>query len=173
MTASLTILVDFDGKTFTPAGDVWLKRARDAFDAGERYRLEFRESRSENSHRHYHAALDEIWMNLPDNLAERWPTPDAMRKWLLIKCGFRNETLHVCADKAEARKLVAFIRPIDNQAVVIARDNVVIVWTARSQSYRAMPTKDEFQRSKSAVLDAAAALLKIAAIEAEDHARTL
>lgn len=118
---------------------------------GENYRLAPTEHRSVNSHNHYFAAIHEAFMNLPESMADRFATEDHLRRYALIKAGFRDERSIACASKAEARKIGAFIKPLDDYAVVVVRDNVVIVYTAKSQSYRSMP-KAEFQRSKDEVL---------------------
>ncbi len=57
----------------------------------------------------------------------------------------------VASSKAEAARIAAFLRPVEDTAVVRVKDAVVIRWTAKSQSMRAMG-KDDFQRSKDAVL---------------------
>jgi len=49
---------------------------------------------------------------------------------------------------------------MDDYAVVVARDAVVVVWTAKSQSMKAMG-KVEFQRSKDAVLTECARLIGV------------
>jgi hypothetical protein len=48
-------------------------------------------------------------------------------------------------------RIAAFLRPVDDTAVVRVKDSVVVRWTAKSQSLRAMGRHD-FQRSKDAVL---------------------
>ena len=75
-----------------------------------------------------------------------------MRKWALIRTGFRDERSIVCASKAEAERVAAFVKPMDDFAIVIAHEASVLVYTAKSQSMKAMGAK-EFQRSKEAVLD--------------------
>ncbi|MNE84166.1 hypothetical protein D3C80_1810410 [compost metagenome] len=55
-------------------------------------------------------------------------------------------------------RVAAFIKPMDEYAVVDVREAVVRVFTAQSQSYRAMGKK-VFAESKEKVLDAIAALI--------------
>ena len=148
----------WDGESFTPANPHWAKRADQLYTVGETYSLDIREDRSTASHRQYFAAIAEAWGNLPDDAAERFPTFEHLRKWALIRAGYRDERSIVCSSKAEARRVKAFIRPMDEYAVVLARDAVVIVYTAQSQSMRAMG-KAEFQRSKDKVLDVIAELI--------------
>lgn len=130
------------------------------FVVGETYALDEVHERSTASHGHYFATLNDLWRNLPEHQAERWPTVDHFRRWLLIKAGYRDERTLVCASKAEALRLAAFVRPMDPYAVVVVRDAVVTVLTAKSQSYRAMGRKD-FQESKDAVLGFAAEVIGV------------
>ncbi len=119
---------------------------------GETYTLVVEQQRSRRSHDHFFASVDEAWKNLREDVADNFPTPDALRKWALIRAGFRDERSIVCSSKAEARRVAAFIKPMDEYAVVLVRDAVVKVCTAKSQSLKAMGAAD-FQRSKQAVLD--------------------
>ncbi|WP_238189283.1 hypothetical protein [Methylobacterium frigidaeris] len=118
---------------------------------GERYILVEHEARSAASHAHYFACVRDGWSNLPEDLAGRFPTPDHLRKWALIRAGYRDEVTFVASSKAEAIRIAAFLRPVEDTAVVRVKDSVVVRWTAKSQSMRAMG-RDGFQRSKDAVL---------------------
>src|SRR6185437_11405948 len=125
---------------------------------GEVYNLDHREDRSSASHAHYFAAVNEAWENLPDHLAERLATAEHLRKYALIATGYRDERSIVCSSKAEAQRLAAFIRPMDDFAVVSVSERLVVVLTAKSQSYRAMG-KATFQKSKDDVLGYVANLI--------------
>ena len=134
--------------------------AQEQFEVGEHYQLERREERSHTSHGHYFACLQEGWGNLPEHLAERFPTVEHMRKWLLIRAGYRDQRTIVLASKAQAVQVAAFIKPLDDQAVVVPKEATVIIATAKSQSMRAMG-KAEFQKSKDDVLDALAEMINV------------
>lgn len=121
------------------------------FVPGQAYCLVTHEERSSQSHMHYFSALREAFMNLPESEAERFPTVEHLRKYALIRAGFCDERSIVCASKAEAQRVAAFVKPMDEYAVVVVREATVKVFTAKSQSYRAMGKKD-FQASKDAVL---------------------
>ena len=157
MTAPLTYTWDGDAmiplKRFTRMADA-------QFVIGEEYRLAIHEGRSMKSHSHYFAALTEAWRNLSDDHAERFPTVEHLRKWLLIKAGYRDERSIVCSSKAEAQRVAAFMRPADEFAVVTVNEAIVTFYTAKSQSVRAMGRKD-FQESKQAVLDIAAGMIGV------------
>ncbi|AWB24432.1 hypothetical protein DA075_29120 [Methylobacterium currus] len=131
------------------------------FVIGERYILVEQEERSSKSHAHYFACVRDGWSSLPEHLAYRFPTPDHLRKWALIRAGFRDEQTFVASSKAEAIRIAAFPRPVDDTAVVRVKDSVVVRWTAKSQSKRAMGHED-FQRSKDAVLAVIDGLIGIA-----------
>lgn len=156
----------WDGEVMAPARG-FARQADATFIVGERYRLVVVEERSAKSHAHYFASISEAWSTLPEDQAERFPSPDHLRRWALIRAGFHERREIVCASKAEAQRVAAFVRPMDSYAVVIAREAVVTVLTARSQSVKAMG-KADFQRSKQAVLDVLAEVLGVEARQIED-----
>lgn len=156
--AAPLVLYTWEGDCFRPRPG-FQKVCDRAFVVGETYKLEVIEDRSPASHRHFFASVNECWQNLPDHLAERFSSPDALRKYALIHAGFRDERSIVANSKAEALRIAAFVRPpIDEYAVVSVSGATVVVLTAKSQSVKAMG-KVEFQRSKDAVLDILANLI--------------
>lgn len=134
------------------------KRCDAEFTVGEVYNLEAIEERSAASHRHYFASVNEAWQNLPENLVEQFQTSEHLRKWCLIRAGYAEHRNIVAASKAEAQRIAAFVKPMDSYAVVTVRDSVVTVYTAESQSMKAMG-KQRFQESKDAVLSLLAAMI--------------
>jgi hypothetical protein len=87
------------------------------------------ELRSPPSHRHYFACVREAWVNLPEEHAARFASDEHLRKYALIKSGYRDERSIVCASKAEARRIAAFIRPTLDYAVVLVEGPVIIQFT--------------------------------------------
>lgn len=156
----------FDGLVMVPLS---LALARQQFEAGETYALERREERSGNSHRHYMAAINEGWSQLPEHMADRFATPDHLRRWLLIRAGFRDERTIVLASKAEAQRVAGFIKPLDPYAVVVPRESTVVVMTAHSQSYKSMGRR-VFQESKAKTLDILAEMIGTSRETLEQHA---
>jgi len=153
------ILFQWTGEAMAPHPR--FRRECDAsFVVGENYRLAVQEHRSQANHNHYFAAIQEAWMNLPDLMAERFPTTEHLRKYALIKAGYRDERSIVCNSKAEAQRIAAFIKPMDEFAVVTTHEAVVTVWTAKSQSKAAMG-KQVFQESKNKVLDVLAEMIGV------------
>lgn len=159
----------WDGHAMVPM-DRFARLAEQSFINGRAYRLMVDEERSSASHRQYFAAVREAFLNLPEEWADRFATPDHLRKWCLIKAGFRNERSVVCSSRAEAIRMAAFIREIDDYAVVLASGAAVIHYTAKSQSMHAMG-KAEFQRSKEAVLDLLAKIIEVTPDQLSEAAR--
>lgn len=130
------------------------------------------EARSKKSHDHYFVLVEEAWANLPEYEADRYPTSEHLRKAALIRAGYRDERSIVCASKAEAERVAAFIKPIDDYAIVIPREAVVTVYTAQSQSKKAMGAK-AFQESKEAVLGVLAQMIGVEPVTLAQQHRAL
>jgi hypothetical protein len=158
----------WDGEAMVPLRP---RLADKDFVVGMPYHLEVVEERNSKSHRHYFAALHEAWQNLPDELAERFPTSEHLRAYALIKTGFHDQRSIVASSKAETLRLAGFVRPCNEFSVVIVRDATVSIFTAKSQSTRAMG-KEAFQASKTAVLDYAASLIGVKTGALQRHAET-
>lgn len=156
---------DWDGDALVP---VHPRLADRHYVVGERYMLVPHQQRSAASHAHYFATLADYHASLPEDLALKHPTLDHLRKFALIMTGFRDAHTLVASSKAEALRLAAFIRPTDEFAVVAVDGCTVTRMVAQSQSMRAMG-REQFQRSKSAVLEYVAA--KMLGMSAEDHER--
>lgn len=142
------------------------RAAIERYVVGERYRMGEIEEASSRSRGHYFAALRETWLNLPDAIAPEYGSEHHLRKAALIATGHYDERRFAASSPAEARKLVAFLKPTDEYAVFAVAGNVVIERKAKSQSRKAMggPT---FQKSKDDVLAWCAELLKVTPAELE------
>lgn len=158
MTAPITY--QWDGEAMVPLARL-AKRCDEQFVIGIAYTLVEHQERSTPSHKQYFAAVREGWLNLPEHLAEDFPTEEHLRKWCLIRTGYSNSQSMPCSSKAEALRIAAFIRPMDEFSVVKAEGSVVSRYTAKSQSMKAMD-KREFQASKEAVLNHIAKMLDVA-----------
>lgn len=152
------ILFSWDGEAMRPYSPFWATEADRVYVVGERYSLVAHHDRSQASHNAYFAQIAEAWHRLPEDLVVRWPSPEHLRKYALIKAGYRNERSTVCASENEAQRVAALIRPMDDYAIIVVEGNVVIIFTAKSQSYDAMGSK-EFQESKDRVLDVIAEMI--------------
>lgn len=130
------------------------------FVVDEEYPMTILEARSRVSHNHYFATLHEAWANLPEDIATDFPSAEHLRKWALCKAGYAHEKNFDCESRDHAVQLGAFVRSVDTFAVITIRGNVVRIYEAASQSAAAMG-KEEFQKSKQAVLDIVAGLLDV------------
>lgn len=147
---SAPVLFQWTGEEMQPLPR--FAKACDAeFTVGEVYRMEVQEQRSLISHNHYFATLQEMFLSLPESADERIRSADHLRKFALIRLGYRDEKSFLCASKAEARRMAAFVQPMDDYAIVTVHEAMVVVWTAKSQSMKAMG-KADFQKSKDDVL---------------------
>lgn len=145
------LLFAWEGDAFRPIPR-HAKECDRRFVIGETYMLDEVQERSTKSHAQYFAAVSTAWQNLPDELAEKWPTSEHLRKHALIRCGFFDKTSLHASSRAEALRLAAYVRAIDDYAIITVSGSLVERYTAKSQSYRTMP-KGEFQDSKQKVLD--------------------
>lgn len=150
----------WDGERFTPQTPFMLRRARERFGAGEIVMLNAEEERSMRSHRHFFASLANLWASLPETCAvEPWAqTAEHFRRRLLIWTGYYDATSYACESKAEAQRLAAAIRPLDEFCLVAVQATTVTRFAAKSQSVKAMGSK-VFAASKTAVLDLAEAIV--------------
>lgn len=139
----------------------------EAFGEGEVVSFERHEERSTASHNHYFACVQEAWSNLPEQ-DERFPTPDALRKWALIKNGYCTKSEAVLDTPEQAATVAAFTGNAEG-VIIVVRENVVTKYTAMSQSTAAMG-KSEFQKSKDLVLDTIAELIAVKRRRLEDNA---
>lgn len=160
MSGAIECYWDDKAMTFRPTSPYWAKRANRDFVGGEVYHLVQHEPRSASSHNHYFAALQQAWKNLPEMLADRFPSSDHLRKYALIRTGWHNSQSMTAGSHAAALRLASFVRPLDEFAVVDVSDCVVTLYTAKTQSMK-MGKKD-FQLSKDDVLSYVAGLIGVA-----------
>ena len=136
----------------------------------EKYKMDITEARSAASHSHYFAAVTEAWSNLPENQAHRWPTPEHLRKWALVQCGYAHADHRIFSTKQDALTAAAMARSRDKYAVISVNDNIVTIYTAESQSLKNMDKK-KFGESKQKVLDLLSDMLHITPKQLERHAK--
>lgn len=140
------------------------------FDDGEILAVTIERGRSAKSHRHQFAWLKDAWLNLPEACAnEPWAeTSETLRKHALIATGFHRTYTVDCGAKATALRIKAELLRAETKAEGYAlaqlQGPVLRVWTAESQSVRAMGGK-RFQESKTAILDWIAAKVGVTAEE--------
>ena len=138
------------------------------FVVHEKYRMDVIAERSKQSHDHYMVMVEETWLNLPDSRRLQFPTPEHLRKWALVQCGFCSQSHTVFSTKQDALTAAAMIRKTDKFAVLTVHDNVVTKYEAESQSYKSMDRK-RFQASKDKVLELLADMIHITPKQLERH----
>lgn len=160
---TMTARCRYHGGALVPVGRHTLRLAE-----GETVIVTAERPRSMTSHRHEFAWIKTAWENLPESLAGMSfaASPEHLRKHALIQCGFADVVEVDCGTEAAARKampaFVAAMTEARGYAVGQISGPVFRVWTAKSQSVAAMGG-DEFQRSKTAILDWIAALIGLSA----------
>ncbi len=127
-----------------------LSRPGKYFQDGSKYILEVREERSAASHKRSMAWLHDAWLSLPEGLDKRFPSENHLRKWALVRAGFADEEIIPFDSAADAKKAAILVRKKDDYAVIVPKGKVLQIFTAKSQSYRAMDKKT-FQESVEAI----------------------
>lgn len=145
------------------------KQCDEQFVVGQAYRMEVVEERSSASHRFYFAAIHEAWVNLPEDIADRFKNADHLRKWCLIKCGCCDEQNFILANETGAQAFAQFIGLREPYAVIDVKGRVVRIYTAKSQSIREMG-KAEFEQSKRAVLDLVSSMTGVTSAQLQHEA---
>lgn len=168
--APIEMFWDDRNQVLRPMTAAWARRAAARWTGGEVYHITEEEVRSQASHNHYFAAVQTAWRNLPEVLAERYPSDDHLRKYALIRTGWHNSHVVTCGTRADALRVAALARSLDEFAVVDIppQGSVVTVFTAQSQSARM--GKDDFQKSKDDVMTFLAELIGVAKRELTDNA---
>lgn len=115
------------------------------------------EVRSERSHNHQFAEINDMFQNLPESHKHEpyAANADCFRKHGLIMEGYCDVYGIVCATHKDACDAAPHIakseRKLHGYALATVKGNVIAIKTPHSQSMRAMG-KDKFQESKDAVL---------------------
>ena len=155
---------DNDGQVFRPTSPYQARRAAKDYGDGEVVRLVELPERSTASHQHFFASVEDAHASLPPLMAERFPSPEHLRKYALVKSGHCYSDSMVCSSHAEAARIASFVRARDEFSLVTVSKNVVTRYVPKSQSYRSMG-KEEFAKSKDDVLRVIAELLDVSKSE--------
>lgn len=157
MTADRPQAFFWDGEAMKPRSP---RLADKAYCVGETYWLVPHEERSTATHNHEFAWLKDAWLNLPEDMAEQCPTQEHLRKRALVDAGYYNETVTDAGSNAAALRVASSMRAMDEFALVIVRGPLVVMRRPKSQSRRAMG-KQEFQESKTAIIETISAMIGI------------
>ena len=148
------------GKAFHPYDARTFRDVAARYGEGEVVVLDDAKPRSKVSHDHFFALVAEAHETLPEHLAARFPTPDSLRHYALCKARYCDVDTFVASSKAEAMRLVSFVRTGAQAGVQVVCDGPTVTrLTPHSQSLKAMGGK-VFQESKSACLEVIADMLE-------------
>ena len=153
--------------------DRYAKLAASQHHEGEPYTLVQLEERSQASHSAYFAELHSYWENLPENIAARWPSQEHWRRWMLVECGWYQESEIECVSAYTAKQTAGLIRSFDGYARISVHGNKVIIKRAKSQSRVGMPQKQEFEKSKKDVLELAAQFVGVSPSQMKREVRNI
>lgn len=154
---------EWDGEVMRPR---YPKLADREYAVGERVSLAPYLGRSELSHKHEFAWLKEAWANLPEDIADEFPTPEHLRKRALIAAGYYREEIIDASTNAAALRVAGYAKRKDEFAVTVVRGPIVVIREAESQSRRAMGAK-RFQESKTAIMEVIADMIGVTPAELE------
>jgi hypothetical protein len=161
MATDFPVLLRYEsGGLFRAPNAFWATRCDRQFVVGEIRPMAVYEDRSYASHDHQFAWLTEAWRNLPEDLAELYPSPEHLRKRALIQCGYYDETIVDAGTRAAALRVAAAFRAREEFSWIVVRGPLVVIRTAKSQSRRSM-AKGEFQESKTAIMELIAGLIGV------------
>ena len=168
MTAPAPLMFLWEGDCMRP----WprFQRAADAqFVIGQSYKLQVVVEHSSKSQAHWHACIGETFKNLPDDLADKFPSQEHFRKWMLVQCGYATERVVACATMVEAHRVMALASQLDEYAVATRSGATVSIWTAK-ETKRML--KKEYQEMKDKTLTFMAGLLDVTPDELANHGAT-
>lgn len=147
----------------------FIAEAKRVYVDGGIYRLGEIEHRSDVSHNHQFAWLNEAWKNLPEHYAQEFPSAEHLRKWALIQAGYYNETLIDVGSNAVAISVAKAMRSMDEFSQIVVRGDLVVRREAKSQKKSEMD-KAEFQASKTAMMEIVAPMIGVTANELQANA---
>jgi hypothetical protein len=157
MTILRQLVFQWNGTAMVPT-ERFTTLAKNQFVEGAFYVLQPHDEVSHRERGFYHASVKAAWDNLDADAVARYPTADDLRKWALIKSGWRVENFTVCGTAKDALKLSAFVKDhLQRQSVVAVSGNVVSTYVARTQKVGnpelGYMTTEEWKQSNQDVLD--------------------
>ncbi len=87
----------------------------------------------------FFATVRDVHRNLTDELRQRWPSPETLRKNALIAAGWCDTMQVIAGSKAAAPGIANAFKAKDQYCIVDVRGEVLTVYTARSMARRALP----------------------------------
>ena len=139
------IYCEWDGEAFRPL-QRHAKQCASSYVIGERYFIEAQAPRDMRQRRAYFAGLNDAWRNLPEEIAEQFPSADHLRKHALCRTGYCTESKQLFTTPRDAVLAAAFAATASDFSIVVVSGAAVRVWKPESQSVKAMGA-DRFNQS--------------------------
>jgi len=109
---------------------------------GARVKMEVTRPRSGKHHRFLFGLIGKAFENLPEDLTEKFPTPERLRVWAEIRCGYCTAADFVCENDEEAARVARAVTWGDEYALATIRGNVVYAFRAKSIDYASLGQDD-------------------------------
>lgn len=119
------------------AGPADLQRSRE-YPVGSSASFDEQKARSSAQERRWFGILKTTWDNMDDHLRRRFPDPEALRKWALIRAGWCESREFVAEGEEAAALTAAGLRWAEPYSIVVQAGNVVFAYRAKSQGRKAM-----------------------------------
>ena len=127
-------------------------KCKETLQPNEAVVLEVKRPRHLAMHRRFMAMVADYHSNLPEHLADApfAASPDHLRKYALIRCGFADTTTHTAKSEAEALRVEETFQSMrgDTFALVYRQGLIVCRSVALSQAFAAMNQKSFKQSSE-------------------------
>lgn len=180
------VLMTWNARERTMKLEPRFARIADAqFEDGESYPMEVVEHASDKDRAHYFASIRNAWQNIRDQeTLEVLSTPNKLRQWSLIVCGYCDVTVFGPLSRRSAIKSAETaainFRKNDDYVEISIRKTIdeetqreawlVVIKTAQSQSRAAMK-REAFRASKIAVLEVLAGHIEVKRRDLERSAK--
>lgn len=135
-----------------PINPFFLQLANDRYEEGKRYYLNVPEEESNKERGFYFLAEKEYWMNLPEHIAHRFPSPKHLRAYCLIETGFYKERHTDCLTEDKAVELMLWMKKKDEYSRYQIDGSVVVEQTPMGMK-KGEASPKEARKARSAVLE--------------------
>jgi hypothetical protein len=147
----------------------FLPLCRRQFKVGEGYALGPVENVASRSRGGLFAALREAWGSLPEE-DSRFPTPEHLRAWALVRAGHAAHAQYVLDTPKDARQMARGLRRASPLAIIKISGSTVDCWTALSIASTEVKA-EQFAEIKKRVLKILAELIGTTQRELEEQSR--
>ena len=128
----------------------------EGLEEGGVYNVSLAKDRSSESHKQFFAVVADAFHQIPDD-KQHWSNPEHLRKWLLCKVHWCNQTDTVLSTNDDAMKFAAMVKSLDPYAVFQVKGRVVRNWVPKSmkaaRGNNGGMSKQDFQQVKQEIFD--------------------